>query len=150
MRVEEKEIITKEKVYVADDGTEFNNEPDCKEYELTKIRTERLAAIEKFRVFDLYNQIPLNDDSCFSEFNDYIWFRFNNEEEEKEFEEIMETVIRAGTEYPKYFCIETENDFDEYANVSDWTYNLEQSMNVAKRYFNMFGIDIEFKRREDS
>lgn len=47
MEVKTKAIIQEVQVYVADDGTEFNTEAECRDYEVKNKRKSKIEKAEK-------------------------------------------------------------------------------------------------------
>lgn len=56
MKTKTKKVTTTVEVYIADDGTEFDNEDDCRYYELKQIR-------EKLDMYD-YHLAKTNNTGC--------------------------------------------------------------------------------------
>ena len=77
MKEVEKEIkkVETRTVYVAEDGTEFNNKWKCQKYEEEVWFEEAQAAIEKYHIADLDNQTPISDSGDTCDTNDYLWYR---------------------------------------------------------------------------
>ena len=148
IKTKERTIIVKDHYYVARDGKEFDSASACKGYEKSLDTKEVLKKLDKYMVPELENQIPLHDDASYSDYPTYTWFKVNSKEE---FEDLTD-MLKDGTgmpepeSYPAYLCYETENDFEGYAE--DFSSSLEYCINGAKAFFDRFGFDVEFKRRE--
>lgn len=149
-REEERTIKDVFNVYIAEDGTEFETERECKRYEQNVIRERQLKLLDKFMCHELEDLIPIHYDASFSEFCNYTWFKADNEEELNELEELLGEKLRANwveNTFPFYICIETEDEFSGWA--SEYQYTLDESKQIAQNYFKKFGLEIEFKRKED-
>lgn len=151
VREEEKIIKDKHTIYIAEDGKEFDDIVVCKEYERRIKRNEVNKKLEKFIVRELEEQIPIHDDDCFSSCNAYRWFKVENEEEFNELNELLgegRYELYVPETYPTYICAESENDFDIDGWTTDYSYTLDECMKVTKSYFEKFGYDVEFKKRD--
>ena len=142
-KVKEMVPVTKT-VYVAFDGTEYNDFYECKHYEELKFREQREKPLRKYRVNELDDQIPINIDASFSEVNDYRWFKVYDEDEFKELDHLLgDKGLEKPETYPGYICIECEN-YECDGWDTDYSYTLDESIKVTKTYFEKFGIRVEF------
>lgn len=78
MKVETKAIIQEVPVYIADDGTEFNTEAECRDYEVKNEMKPKIEKAEKLRIIKLDNVMPLIDEEL-NEDHTYIWYKLTNE-----------------------------------------------------------------------
>jgi hypothetical protein len=144
IREEQRVINDRYTVYIADDGKEFTDRSSCVIYENKIKREKALEHIKKYIIEELDGQIPIHASAEFSEFMYYTWLKVNNEEERMELENLIEDSIESSGQYPLYVCYETEEEFEGIA--SDYSYTIEESMDITRKYFGKFGIEVEFKR----
>ena len=155
MRTEkrEEERIVKDvyTVYIADDGATFDTERECKRYEEAKEREKKLEALDRFIVNEIREMIPIHYDASFSECMYYTWLKADNEEELKELRNILnERLSVFGIEhtFPFYICYETEEEFD--GNPSNYSYTLYEGKRITQDFFEKFGYEVIFRKKEVS
>ena len=130
--------------YIAWDGKVFDKKEECKLYEDEiddKMIFDNIRNAYGVRKLD--DLIPINYDASFSEFSRYRWYKVNNEAEIEDIEEAYETTIEDYGCFPTYVCVETENA--EY-NGEPYCYTLNKLMKITRKYFEYFGISVEFHR----
>lgn len=145
MRVETKKEMREVmvRVFVAEDGTKFSNEADCREYEYNKLEAE--SRLKKLKPYMMeYDGIPLGTDEYYSNIY-YTWFKADNKEDYEIICDLLDKRFGEPKSYPYYFCIETEapfaGKFDEYYTSLDMV--KERTCN----FFEQFGIKIIFHDR---
>lgn len=149
MRTENREekVIRKYKVYIAKDGKEFENENDCRDYELSDSQV-RLEKLDKYIDKTIEDMIPINYSAEFSEFNTYTWIKVNDYNEYKYVNQILDELLDEPKGFPYFYCIETENDFEGYP--SDYITTLEQSKKITKNFWKNLGYNVRFERRNNA
>jgi len=134
MKEIEKEIkVTKtETIYVADDGKEFKNLYDCRDYEINK----RYENIKKYELESLRSLVPLDYDGMSDE-SGFVWYKVNNLEEYNEIENAFSNMEwyhkHSPNSFPATFCIE---DYNGWLTM----HYLDEIINNTKRYFEKFGL----------
>ena len=79
--IEEKKMIeTTIKTYIAADGKEFSTERDCIEWEKKANRRAAMEALDKFRIREMDDSMPINTNSYPNESSEFRWYRIENEE----------------------------------------------------------------------
>lgn len=135
MRVEE--VITRN--YIANDGTAFKNEAECREYEEDRI-TEVLESYSKGCFEDLP---PINycSEDYGTEYNSkYYWFEVNDRIKLYEITSAFGLQIEAqNISVPTFICIRQDFNFNKFV-----LYGLDEIKANAKTYFKWFGLDVEF------
>ena len=82
MKTEIRTQIQEVPVYIADDGTEFNTEAECWEYEVQNKRKTQIEKAEKLRITELDDVIPLiNEDTSVAYV--YRWYKLTNKKDFK-------------------------------------------------------------------
>lgn len=141
-------------VYVAADGTEFEKEEECFEYEV-KCRKEKIAHL---RIESLAGRIPLFTghfyDSCYNEESlkddSYEWYKVKNKEDVDQIRHAFEDIIGDCDElvepksYPEFICIEPSND--EFLLV----YYMSDAQEETKSLWKDFGYKIVFEELDDA
>ena len=141
-----KDVFT---IYIAKDGAEFETERECKRYEEAKEKERRLEKLDRFIVKEFENMFPIHDDGSFSEFMYYTWLKADNKEELNELRDILGerlTVFGIENTFPFYICFETEEEFS--GEPSEWYYTLDESKRITQSYFERFGYEVIFRRKE--
>lgn len=118
MRTETKQIIIEQAVYVADDGTEFDDEDDCRAYEFRLIG-------KRLKMYD-YSSDPCSSvDSC--------WYvKFDTVEDVMSFIELckFDGISYRGVDVPGVYMY-TEGGYgsgsDAWTNISKIIENIEES-----------------------
>lgn len=143
-------------VYVADDGTQFVTEAECKAYEEKTAKAkaereeeERTLAEKKKRLKEMSTEmdiVPLTEHTLDPELWYFRWFKVNNEDDYEFIDSIVEYGTKKPDQYPAYICLESEDDPLEtaYAEYSD---TLENSITEAKWFFKQFGYDCEITKK---
>jgi hypothetical protein len=135
----EKKLIEKE-VYVASDGTEFNNEYDCKAYE--KDLLYKSLNVQKLETdIDYLPFCNCSDDDDSS----YTWYYVKNEEELNRLIELYECEVEEIDKYPEWVCIEEYRG--EYED-DNYMHKLSDSIEYAKTLLNKLGYTMTVKLKK--
>lgn len=135
------------KVYISDDGKEFQTERECRKYEKEQMGTDRMKTLSKYIIG--FDGIPLHADDCYSSSMYYTWFKVNNAQELHEIEDTINdsSVIPVPVGYPYYFCFETEYEFE--GQNPDYVTSIDNCIYNAIEFFKEFDdIDINIQRKE--
>ena len=138
VRVREVEV----KIYIAEDGKEFINEYECKSYEKNLNRVKNNEKINKLRIFDLDNMIPLNSGALPCENNYYRWYLVNSVEDIEALEGAYGEKMVKVSSFPDMICVEYS---DEYFN-DVYSYTLHDIILEAKDFFNKVGYSVDFNK----
>ena len=139
MKTVEKVVQQTAMVYIAEDGTEFNNERNCFEYEKKLKEEKTLTELNKILIHE-DDFIPCNgkDNWCN---HVYKWYKVESKEQLKLINDFYGSDVEAQ-DYPEYINIELYDDSDrECSGVT-----LTECKNYVKEFFEEgFGIKINFE-----
>lgn len=140
MRTEIRTKTVNEKIYIANDDTEFMTIDECEEYE-SKLQNNKRKKIDHKRIAELDGCIPymeyVNSDS-----HDYFWYNIETEEELKMLNEAYYFVSDCDTELPETICVEVEAlDYLDYNSDCYWSTlsNMIENLNI---FFKNVGYEI--------
>ena len=148
MRVEQREYKYVGHVYIADDGTEFNNKYDCQQYE-TNEKLDALRNSKNVLVCPSLTGCPFNglteyDDSEYK----YMWLKALNADGVKEINGILIDDIMHDAFIGKWVCLEYEDGFSEDGIFGAGVSELEASLKYAmKVYSTIKKFDPEMKEK---
>ena len=143
MKEVEREIkkVEKKSVYIAEDGTEFDNKWKCQKYEEEVRFEDAQEAIEKYHIEELDNKTPISDSGDTCDTNEYLWYRVPNVEAEAEisncYKEAMSGIFIKH--YPEIVAIEDPGVDASYA------FTLSDMEKLTENFFNEFGIKVTFQ-----
>lgn len=80
-KIKKKFIEEETRVYVAEDGAEFETEKTCKNYEDKILHQVNIKQAEKLKIKDLDKVIPLSDSGLIDENNTFRWYNVENEDD---------------------------------------------------------------------
>lgn len=144
-KVVEREIkkIETKTVYIAEDGTEFDNKWKCQKYEEEVRFEDAQAAIAKYHIADLDNKTPISNSGDTCDTNDYLWYRVLDAEAETEirkcYREAMSDISIKS--YPEIIAIENPGIDASYA------FTLSDMKELTKNFFNELGIKTTFEEK---
>lgn len=117
----------------ASNGTVFNSQIDCMEYEAELARDD-IKDIET--CLGLKNFPPFNGGE-FSEWHHYRWFRPNTEEDIERLHASFLDADISKNDIGSWICIETDD-----SDCFGWAYSLEESISYAKRVLDKLGYEM--------
>lgn len=121
-----------DKVYIAFDGTRFNEEETCKSYE------ERFKLKDKIKVLRLcYDEYPYALDT--NEEFDYEYYKLNSEEDLKLLEQVynLDSDTYDIFDFPTIVCVESNYNCSE-----SWLYTFADELNSIKKHIEAFGYTV--------
>lgn len=130
------------RTYIAEDGTEFTSEVDCRKYE-AKIQRE----IEYLQVLNLLvhdnetSKIPCDGGENY-ENHIWEWYKVSNTEDLQRLNKFFNTDAQVTT-YPEFICIERGYD-DEHEGYSQ---TLSNCVDYVKDFFNDFGYTVDVTKQ---
>ena len=140
MRTEIRTKTVNEKIYIANDGTEFMTIDECKEYE-SGLQNNKRKKIDHKRIAELDGCIPymeyVNSDS-----HDYFWYNIETEDELKMLNEAYYFVSDCDAKLPAIICVETEAlGYTDYNSDCYWSTlsNMIENLNI---FFKNVGYEI--------
>lgn len=132
-RIERIELVEKPIVkFVADDGTEFDHERACKEYEHAKAM-EKLVCIEQCE--ELEDSPNFDGGECY-ESHSYTWYRPKDAHEIELLNDAYGNSFREDM-IGEWICVETDSG-DDFL----WVTLLEDGINHAKYILSKLGFDM--------
>lgn len=105
MRIETRTKTVNEKIYIANDGTEFMTISDCREHE-SRLQNDKRKKIDHKRIEELDSCIPYMEYAN-SDSHDYFWYNIETEEELKMLNEAYYFVSDCDAKLPEIICVET-------------------------------------------
>lgn len=141
MKISENVEMVKQivKTYIAEDGKEFSNERDCKNYE-TNLQLEKQLEEIKPLLIHKDDFIPCNGSENY-EGHLYRWYKVESQDQLNKVNELYNTGFEAAN-FPEFINIEQaeEFDFDSYGTT------LTDCKEYVTRFFSEgFGIKVTFK-----
>ena len=148
MRVKEETKMVEQTVtlYVAEDGTEFKSEHECRKYEEAKALEVFIEKAEVLRIKEFDDYLPLTCNGLTDDCNVFRWYKL----ESKEDFDIVESAygyrscFSKPNSYPEVMCVETVG-FEPYEDDS-YNYNMEEIKGVTKEFWKMLGYNVEFEK----
>lgn len=108
MRIEKREKTVYEEIYIADDGTQFDTERHCLNYEKEIKMQKNENNAEKLRVHELDDLMPLIDTETYED-HEYVWYKLESEKDfntlKEAFEYSKDFTVPDG--YPTFYCVES-------------------------------------------
>lgn len=130
-------------IYVSEDGKEFNNETECKNYEKDLEETKLEKLISTFKIDKLDGVLPVTDNDEWREC-DIRWYDVKNENDYKMIYNYYG--LHSDNEYfyvpefyPAIMCVVDDGHFAD-------VYYMNNIIKQVKHFFNRFNIDISIKQ----
>ena len=150
MRIEKRERTVYEEIYIADDGTQFDTERHCLNYEKEIKMQKNENNAEKLRVHELDDLMPLIDTETYED-HEYVWYKLESEKDfntlKEAFEYSKDFTVPDG--YPTFYCVESFGYDNIYANDNAWTCTLNECKDAAVEFWERFGYKLTFKKVGD-
>lgn len=143
MKEKEEQSVVLKTVYIADDGTKFDSKSECKFYEDNIMI---LKALNTFKQLDMENPhcIPCDGLENNEEY-EYDWYLIKDAKDLETFKSTgLASSECAFKSYPEIICV--EKDDYEYPYV----HTLSDCISYIKDFCKNFGLQISFKKYEDS
>ena len=149
MRIKKATIAKVITIYIANDGTEFESEYDCKKYEeelnKNKLRAERIAKAETLRIPELDNVMPLCDEGMPNENNTYRWYKLETEDDYYALLDIYPCYPHRAEQFPDIVCIEN-CDCEPYSDDA-YAYYLSEIKRTTERFWDRLGYKLTFEKK---
>ena len=147
IRFEERTITDEIVTYIADDGKEFDNKKDCKDYE----RNCKLKDLEaKFDAMIIEEYSDIAPITLVDDFYDkgYSWVNLKSDEDYNLIMDYYSVLyprlnfdyMCEPETYPALVCIVETDDYIE-------TFYFDDIMASTRAYFKQFNIDVEFNKK---
>ena len=129
IKLVEKEV----KIFIAEDGKEFDNKKDCIDYEKEIKRSNIAGYVASLEIEEAYNMIPIDNDLGCSISSTYTWYRVNTEKDLKAIEEYYDQFITC-VKLPTIIAIE-EGDWTDF-----YYYDIEDIKEMVREFFDTLDI----------
>lgn len=126
-------------VFVAEDGTTFDDESECAEYE----RNVKMQPVSKLHIEKFDGLVPLTDGmTC--DGNEFYWYKVNDEDDFNTLNEYYEGKIDEPREY---LCLEVNECYIDGLLMFDvWSYELTDIMGSIKEFMEEFRYKVKFEK----
>ena len=144
IRIRKKFIEEEIKVYAAEDGTEFETEKACKNYEDKILHPANIKQAEKLRIKDLDEVIPLSDSGLTDENNTFRWYNVENEDDASILNEAYRTSFEPPLVYPEIICIETAG-YEPYKDDA-YSYHVTNLKEITEGFWKKLGYKVTIEK----
>ena len=146
MKIKEETKLVEQKVFtfVAEDGTEFITEKECKDYEEKQIFKALIEEAEKLRITELDEHLPLSNDGLANEYNTFRWYKLNNETDFETVNKAYGNSLNEPKSYPEIMCVETIG-YEAYMDDA-YSYNMETCKEITESFWKELGYEINFRK----
>lgn len=139
MRNETKQIVQEYEVWIADDGTEFEDKESCFRYELD-------CQENAMRIQSLGASIPPPGITDFNPKNIARWYLLKNEDDASVLSMYYDTFIKCD-QFPQAVCLEVDHDFNYY---DCYAHTLNNMVDGINEIFEKFGYKVNLERIENN
>ncbi len=144
MKTEIRTQIQEVPVYIADDGTEFNTEAECWDYEVENENKSKIEKAEKLRIIELDNVMPLINKELYED-HTYIWYKLTNE---NDFRSVNEAYLDGWNfakplKYPSIMCVKSDTG-DYYGNA--YNYLLSDCKQATEKFWKQMGYKVTIEK----
>ena len=145
MKIKEETKIIEQKIiiYVADDGTEFRTESECKDYETKQFSKHLIEAAEKLRITELDEHLPLSNDGLVDENNTFRWYKLDNEADFETLNKAYGNELSKPEHFPEVMCVETVG-YEAYMDDA-YSYNMETCKKITESFWKELGVKVTFE-----
>lgn len=147
MRKETRTRVIEEKYdeFIAEDGTSFNTESECVEYEKKKMQLVSKLHIEK-----LDGLVPLTD-GLTSDGSEFYWYKVNNKDDFNTLNAYYEWKLDEPKEYPNILCLEvSEYCFGGNTGSDVWTYEFTDILDSVRKFLWKFNYKVNISDGDDN
>ena len=146
MKIKEETKLVEQKVFtfVAEDGTEFITEKECKDYEEKQIFKALIEEAEKLRITELDEHLPLSNDGLANEYNTFRWYKLNNETDFETVNKAYGNSLNVPESYPEIMCVETVG-YEAYMDDA-YSYNMGTCKKITESFWKELGYEINFRK----
>ena len=145
MKIKEGTKIIEQKVitYVADDGTEFRTENECKDYETKQFSKYIIEAAEKLRITELDEHLPLSNDGLMNENNTFRWYKLDNEADFETLNKAYGNELSKPEHFPEVMCVETVG-YEAYMDDA-YSYDITTCRTITENFWKKLGYKVTFE-----
>ena len=132
-------------VYIANDGTKFNTEQECLDYERQKDNLIELS--KKLQIEELDYLMPLIDEET-RESHAYMWYKIENTKDFKILAELFKehgSNIQELTKYPEIMCIDAYNDYYPYNDYA-CSFTLSDCKQATEKFWEQMGYKVTIEK----
>ena len=145
MKIKEETKLVEQKVFtfVAEDGTEFTTEKECKDYEEKQIFKALIEEAEKLRIEEMDEDIPLSNDGLMNECNTFRWYKLDNEADFETLNKAYGNELSKPEHFPEVMCVETVG-YEAYMDDA-YSYNMETCKKITESFWKELGVKVTFE-----
>ena len=146
MKIKEETKLVEQKVFtfVAEDGTEFRTESECKDYETKQFSKYLIEAAAKLRITELDEHLQLFSDGLMNENNTFRWYKLNNETDFETVNKAYGNSLNVPESYPEIMCVETVG-YEAYMDDA-YSYNMKTCKKITESFWKELGYEINFRK----
>ena len=145
MKIKEETKLVEQKVFtfVAEDGTEFRTESECKDYETKQFSKYLIEAAAKLRITELDEHLPLSNDGLINENNTFRWYKLNNETDFETVNKAYGNSLNVPESYPEIMCVETVG-YEAYMDDA-YSYDMTTCRTITENFWKKLGYKVTFE-----
>ena len=146
MKIKEETKLVEQKVFtfVAEDGTEFTTEKECKDYEEKQIFKALIEEAEKLRIEEMDEDIPLSDDGLMNECNTFRWYKLKNEADFETLNKAYGNGLSKPEHFPEVMCVETVG-YEAYMDDA-YSYDMTTCRTITENFWKKLGYKVTFEK----
>lgn len=146
MEIKETVKLIEQKVftYIANDGTEFLSESECREHEKNLELKTFIEGAEKLRVKELDDVIPISTEAIIND-NTFLWYKLNNKQDFEILNKAYNNSLYEPSVYPMFKCVENSY-YNPYDSDYYYDYDLCECKNITENFWNKFGYKVIFEK----
>lgn len=146
MRIEKREVKNIVTKYIAADETEFDNEQDCRDYEIAAMPTNR-ELMEKLRLKNVDDVIPITDTDVNFD-NTFRWYKVEKQEDIAVLEKMYPRKKFDIKNFPEIVCIESSFSYgNEYDDKDPCIYFLSDCKIETEEFWGKMGYKVIFEKK---
>lgn len=144
IKIRKKFIEEEIKLYVAEDGTEFETKKACRNYEDMILHPANIKQAEKLRIKYLDEVIPLSDSGLTDENNTFRWYNVENEEDASILNDAYRIKFKPSLVYPEIICIETAG-YEPYKDDA-YAYHVTNLKGITENFWKKLGYRVVIEK----
>lgn len=145
-KIKKKFIEEETRVYVAEDGTEFETEKACRDYEDKILHPVNIKQAEKLRIKYLDGVIPLSNSGLTDENNTFRWYKVENKEDASILNDAYRIKFKPSLVYPEIICIETAG-YEPYKDDA-YAYHVTNLKEITENFWKKLGYRVVIEKEQ--
>lgn len=145
MKIKEETKLVEQKIFtfIAEDGTEFTTEKECKYYEEMQILNALIEEAEKLRIEEMDEYIPLSNDGLMNKCNTFRWYKLENETDFETLNRAYGNELRKPEHFPEVMCVETVG-YESYMDDA-YSYDMTTCRTITENFWKKLGYKVTFE-----